>query len=643
MLGAMEANTRLAHSQVKRLGREKLLALTATVFLTLAGFVGLLVTVAKGIYSDPVSNILYPLTSFLGASWAFLTAYRARRGRWQLGSQQVLAWSLVGAALLANCFGGLYYTYLAQTGQTALVPSLADIGFTLFYPLLFAGLFFLPDKRRIRLHLVLDALIATLCVLGVSWFFFIGKVFEVERATGASLSELMVTVSYPFWDMLLLLAILLLMYRRTSLLSTSALLLLATGMCMNIWADTGYAYTTAIGTYATVSFLIDPFWYAGFLCIGLAGLYHYSACAHRLASGPSSEEITLLQAQPDPRDPGARYVRRWQLTQHALIYLPLVILLSLTCYGEYLEALKLQENTLFLTGLTALVGILVALRSLLVTRENEQLLTIVAKARAEQESIVAEQAILYTELSLAHERLQELDKLKDQFMVTASHELRTPLTAIQGYLELLLTYSDTLASDIRREFLVKAFHGSEELMLLFNNVMDASRLEVDAGIRPAHLQAVDVGEAIRDILVLLEPQITKENREIKTCIPPGLAVQADPLRLRQVLLNLSTNALKYSPAGSPLLFSARSISEPYPGAIVSVIDRGNGIDPQNQERLFQRFVRLERDLNSVTRGSGLGLYISRRLMEAMGGKVWVESNGIPGEGSCFSLQLPLSR
>lgn len=126
---------------------------------------------------------------------------------------------------------------------------------------------------------------------------------------------------------------------------------------------------------------------------------------------------------------------------------------------------------------------------------------------------------------------------------------------------------------------------------------------------------------------------------MELCIPPSLAVQADPARLRQVLLNVSVNALKYSPPGSPIIFSARPIRDPVPSVVMSVIDKGNGIVPRDQDRLFQRFIRLERDLNSTIRGSGLGLYISRRLVEAMGGKIWVESSGIPGEGSSFNIQL----
>jgi signal transduction histidine kinase len=117
------------------------------------------------------------------------------------------------------------------------------------------------------------------------------------------------------------------------------------------------------------------------------------------------------------------------------------------------------------------------------------------------------------------------------------------------------------------------------------------------------------------------------------------------VRLRQVLMNLCTNALKYSPVHSPIGLSARVITEHNQErdyAIISISDKGKGIAPEDQGRLFQRFVRLESDVNSPVRGSGLGLYISRRLIEAMNGKIWIESSGIPGEGSTFHVQLPLA-
>ena len=259
-----------------------------------------------------------------------------------------------------------------------------------------------------------------------------------------------------------------------------------------------------------------------------------------------------------------------------------------------------------------------------------------------QAAIAFTNARLYQQLHNAHRRMQELDQLKDQFMVTASHELRTPLTAVQGYLELLENYHTTLAPEQLEEFLDKASRGCEELVLLLNNVMDASRLEIEAGIRPASLERVAVREVIEHVVDLILLQATQEHRDIQVSVPSQLAVRADPTRLRQVIRNLSVNALKYSPAGTPVLFSARAVFQQSPSVILSVSDYGKGIAPQDQGKLFQRFVRLESDLNSTVRGSGLGLYISRRLVEAMNGKIWIESTGKPGEGSTFCIQLPMA-
>ncbi len=253
-------------------------------------------------------------------------------------------------------------------------------------------------------------------------------------------------------------------------------------------------------------------------------------------------------------------------------------------------------------------------------------------------------AQLYQDLRNAHQRLQELDQLKDQFMVTASHELRTPLTAVQGYIELLAQFDDQLPWEQRRDFLQKARRGCEELVVMLGNVMDASRLEVEAGIRPALLKPVSVHDTVESILILIEPQITQEQREVYVHIQPRLFALADPARLRQVLMNISVNALKYSRPQTPIAFRAQTMMDQNePCVVISISDKGKGITPQDQSQLFQRFVRLESDVNSPVRGSGLGLYISRRLIEAMGGKIWIESKGIPGEGSTFHIQLPVAR
>ncbi|GHO46244.1 sensor histidine kinase [Ktedonospora formicarum] len=636
------ASDRLTNVYTKGLQRGKYVALAILICMTLASILGFFFHVAEDRYPDLVSNIMYPLASGLGSTWGFLTAYRAYRGPLRLGKAYVLAWLLIGMGLMSNCLGGLYYTYAEWTGQSLLSPSWSDIGFTCVYPLTFLGLLIMPSTSHFRLRLALDAVIATLSILGVSWFFFISKVFFIQIKSGVSTSELVTAVSYPFWDMLLIFAIILLVYRRTTSLFLPSLVLLGVGVISNIWADTGYAYTLAIGTYDAVKFFIDPFWYLGFMLIGLSGIYQYAAiCRHACDNKDSSS----AQARIEPL---LRFLRTqeanqelWQLVQNLLVYLPLGILLVLTFYSGVQEYAFNENSSLVLIGLTSVVGLLVTLRSLIAMSENRKLVQALSQAKIEQEAVASEQARLFAELRQTHERLQELDKLKDQFMITASHELRTPLTSIQGYLELLMTYGETTPKQQQRDFILKALRGSEELAFLLNNVMDASRLEIDAGIRPIHLEPVEVLEAVKNVITLIEPQILHEQRKLEICVPTSLIVQAEPTRLRQVLLNLATNAVKYSPPGSPIIFSARVENNLF--ATVSVTDLGSGIPLEEQGRLFQRFVRLERDVNSVIRGSGLGLYISRRLVEAMGGMVWVESSGVQGEGSSFKVQLHLVR
>ncbi len=253
---------------------------------------------------------------------------------------------------------------------------------------------------------------------------------------------------------------------------------------------------------------------------------------------------------------------------------------------------------------------------------------------ARQCAAAMENAQITIALRAAYERQKELDLLKDQFIMTASHELRTPLTAVQGYIELLNDYNDALSAETRTEFIQKAHRGCDELALMVGNIMDASRLQIEA--ERIRLTPVELSSTVHHVMEILESVTTREQRPVNLAISPGLYVQADDLRLRQILLNLVGNALKYSPAGTTIQILALQGQ----GLVkISVRDYGMGVPPEEQQRLFERFVRLERDMNSPVRGAGLGLYITKRLVEAMGGRLWVESRGVPGEGSTFSFTL----
>jgi signal transduction histidine kinase len=259
----------------------------------------------------------------------------------------------------------------------------------------------------------------------------------------------------------------------------------------------------------------------------------------------------------------------------------------------------------------------------------------------ERERRLREVEQLYQQLQADYQHLRELNQLKDQFLMTASHELRTPLTSVQGYLELMAQLQDEFPSDQLRDYLQKAQHSCEALVILLGDLMDTGRLEAEADAQPANLARISLQDMLQNVLHHIEPRLIQEQREVDLHIPSHLHVQANPGQLRQALLNISINALKYSPPSTPLTFSARAAPDSHSAAvIISISDRGRGIAPEHQARVFQPFVRLQRDITSPVQGSGLGLYISHRLVEAMHGKIWIESEGIPGKGTTVHIQLP---
>ena len=269
---------------------------------------------------------------------------------------------------------------------------------------------------------------------------------------------------------------------------------------------------------------------------------------------------------------------------------------------------------------------------------------------------------LNAELREALKRAQESEQLKNHFLMTASHELRTPLTAIQGYLELLDSFNAVLDDTAKQRFLNNARRACEELVLLLGNVMDTSRIDQESvSLNMGSLQLVS---AVRLILEILEPTIEREKRTVTVNVAEDIAVWVDELRLRQVLLNIVGNALKYTPSASdiaivartsdidaintrllaaqqPLLSSASTLQNAGTRFVtVDIRDWGSGISSEEQTRLFTKFMRLDSAINSAQRGAGLGLYLCRQLIEAMGGWIWVESAGISGEGSTFAIALP---
>lgn len=249
------------------------------------------------------------------------------------------------------------------------------------------------------------------------------------------------------------------------------------------------------------------------------------------------------------------------------------------------------------------------------------------------------------QISLAYEQQQRLNQQKDQFLQNVNHELRTPLTAIYAYVETLLDHGDKLDDEMRTDLLKHAMYCCDELQLLVNNVLNT--LQMDYAKEHLNLEKLSVAATVDEVLTHTEPRKLREYN-VALDIPEQLVVLANSQYLRQILRNLLSNAFKYTPAGTSITISASlssgslSREQAQQGAevCIRVKDAGPGIPLDELHLLFGQFVRLKRDISGTVRGTGLGLHISQQLVEAMHGRIWAESSGIPGEGTCFSFTLP---
>jgi signal transduction histidine kinase len=238
------------------------------------------------------------------------------------------------------------------------------------------------------------------------------------------------------------------------------------------------------------------------------------------------------------------------------------------------------------------------------------------------------------QMEKAYEQQRQLNELKDQFLLNVSHELRTPLTMLGGSLELLDEHHERLDPMEWARVLKDARAGQEELVDLVSRVLDATTIISE--IPSPQLEGVRIHQFVQEMLDALSPL---QAYTICLQIPEQIMVWADPQLLALVLRNLLTNILKYVPTQTEITISATQ-STPSSLVCLAVQDAGPGIPPEELPLLFEKFVRLKRDLGGTTRGSGLGLYICKRLVGEMGGQIWVESSGCVGEGSRFCLTLP---
>ena len=263
-----------------------------------------------------------------------------------------------------------------------------------------------------------------------------------------------------------------------------------------------------------------------------------------------------------------------------------------------------------------------------------------AEAIAERAGPALENAALWTDLQDQVVREQQAQHIKDDFLSIVSHELRTPLTSIQGYSQLLegRLRGSTDANAKERSHLRIIRSQVARMRRLVDDLLDVSRIDKRGGvsIEPA---AFDLAEELREVVARTERE--HPNRKVSLDAPRSIEIEADRDRIAQVLTNLADNAAKYSPPGSPIAIQARSDGG---SLIVSVADEGAGIPPEQIDLVFERFFQADDDGGTGghrSGGLGLGLYISRAIVEAHGGSISAAPNRAAGGGTVFSFRIPV--
>jgi signal transduction histidine kinase len=253
---------------------------------------------------------------------------------------------------------------------------------------------------------------------------------------------------------------------------------------------------------------------------------------------------------------------------------------------------------------------------------------------AAQAAVAVENARLFQEIQEKGQQLELASKHKSQFLANMSHELRTPMNAVLGYTDLIL---DNIFGDVPepiRETLERVKANGHHLLGLINDVLDLSRME--AGQLTLSLGDYAMGEVVHAVVSTVESLAAGKKLALKAIVPPDLPPgRGDERRLTQVLLNLAGNAIKFTDSGQVLI----EVREADGAFVVSVTDTGPGIPEVDREKIFEEFQQADSSSTRQKGGSGLGLSISRRIVELHGGRLWVES--VLGEGSTFHFTVPL--
>jgi signal transduction histidine kinase len=486
-------------------------------------------------------------------------------------------WLLIFVGLIPYALGLTIWEVLTVKHGSAPFPSLADPFLLTFYPFLATSLVLLGSRLRFGGGALLDTGIIGLAFGVGAW------VMLVEPYLAAELPGLQETTQIGFAaaDLLVLAALVRLIASGGARGGSYALL--AAGVASLLAADTAWNWLALRGNYSAGSYA-DLGLILAMLLLGAAFLH------------PSMQ---TLGAEEPSGGPGR------------------------------LRLLLLAIAGLSAPGFLALDSSILDPVEVLLTTGPLFVLVLIRMGGA-----VSASARLQRELHEQNERLRQLDRLKDDFVASVSHELRTPLTSIRGYIELVLDGEAGEVTDDQRRFLAVVDRNSERLLHLVGDLLFVAQADRDELV--LELDEVDLPMLATQSAEALRPRADQLELDLRLDVDPIPAVRGDSARLSQLIDNLVSNALKFTPAGGRVDLR---VGQQNGRAVLEVADTGIGISDQDQARLFERFFRTSAAQERAIQGTGLGLAITRAIVVAHGGEIAVES--AEGEGTTFRVELPL--
>lgn len=505
-----------------------------------------------------------------------------------------LPWYLFAAGILcqvvADAITGYYEIHLNREPP---LPSAADVFYLSGYPLLVLGIVLLVRRLggQAGRAALLDTIIVAIAVATVQWIFFVEAYVRESLPLGARIADM----AYPSMDVLLLVAFSQLLVSPVG--RTSAYRLLVLSVALWLVGDEIYGLTSS--TYVAGG-LLDVCWLGSYVLWGAAAL------------GPAATSAEFHDRRAIPRLTAARLA----LLTSSLLAMPAVLLIERAGH-HHIHALVAAAGG-------AGIGILVLFRLVDLVRTVES-------ARASERVALHDAELAQRQLEEQNDRLRDVDRLKDEFVSSISHELRTPLTSISGYVELLMEDEE---DPEKREQLGIVDRNATRLLGLVSDMLFAARMQsgqFDLRTRPVDLRAI-----VAEIVESVRPEAEAADVELRVHEAEAIPqIEGERDRLAQLFDNLLSNAIKFTPRGGRVDISLGGSNGQ---AVVEVTDTGIGISEEERSHLFERFFRTQVVLDRQIPGTGLGLYISKAIVDAHGGQIAVRS--VEGKGTTFVVELP---